>query len=379
MTHVGVLCNVDVRTDPREQLSASVVNRVFLIGRLLAGEDIHLFLYCPKDVDAAGEAPGFVLDGERLIPTCRAVPPVNANWTYRTRHLLRFGMGYERFKRWMHDRAHGIYVPYDFAELTANKQRTYDAVREWDPSLHPHTEDFGGSAEQIAAFLARSPSAFIKPRAGHKGNRVFVLRRGTHGHSLEYYDSRARRSFPSLPVTAILGLIDGAAVREPYVIQEGVESLRHQDSVFDVRVVMVHDGRRWHALFESRLSPPGSQLSNVYQGGTIRMTRELLAATIGAREGRVVEERLRAISHTVAERFEWRFPGALSEIGLDFVLDHERRPHLIEVNAKPGISGIGSETKLFDWSDEERPLHERWTMPHMRHLAGFLRHKVDAA
>jgi hypothetical protein len=49
----------------------------------------------------------------------------------------------------------------------------------------------------------------------------------------------------------------------------------------------------------------------------------------------------------------------------------------VEVNAKPGIAGIASERKLFDWTEEERALHEMWTYPHTRRLASFLRRKVE--
>ena len=83
-------------------------------------------------------------------------------------------------------------------------------------------------------------------------------------------------------------------------------------------------------------------------------------------------------SHGLAGYLETSFPGELPEIGFDFVLDRDRVPHLVEVNAKPGIVGVGSERKLFDWTPEERALHEMWTLPHMRHLAAFLRHKVEA-
>jgi glutathione synthase/RimK-type ligase-like ATP-grasp enzyme len=378
LTYVGVLCNVDLDGDPLQQLSPSVVNRACLIGRLM-GDDVRLFLYCPKDVTPTGEVPGYVLEGQKLVATRRPVPRVSANWSYRTRQLLRHGMGYQSFKHWMRERGHEVYVPYEFSELVSNKQKTYDAVREWDESLHPHTEDFVATPAQIESFLARSQTVFIKPRAGHKGNRIFVLKRSGTGYSLEYYDSRARRSFPRISLTAVLALIDAAAGRERYVVQEGVESLRYEDAVFDVRVVMVHDGRTWHALLESRLAPRGSQLSNVYQGGSIRVTRELLASIMGEQEGRVVEDRLRQLSHQIAGHFESRFPDALPELGLDFVLDVDRRPRLVEVNAKPGIAGIGSETKLNEWTPEEQGLHEMWTFPHMRHLAGFLRHKIEAA
>src|SRR4030095_3976786 len=103
MTHVGVLCNLDMNGDPLQDLSASVINRAWLIGRLLAPEDIGLFLYCPKDVAATSEVPGYVLEQEKLVATQRPVPRVSANWSYRTRHLLRHGMGYQPFKRWMRE------------------------------------------------------------------------------------------------------------------------------------------------------------------------------------------------------------------------------------------------------------------------------------
>jgi hypothetical protein len=379
MTHVGVLCNVDTERNPLQQLSASVVNRACLIGRLLADDGLQLFLYCPKDLDATGEVPGYVLADRQLTAARRAVPRVNANWSYRTRQLLRRGMGYQPFKRWMRDGGHEVYVPYDFSELVSNKQKAFEEVRSLDPLLHPHTEDFAATPAQIESFLARSRCAFLKPRAGHKGNRVFVLRRSGPGYALEYYDSRARRTFPCLSLAAILALVESAASRERYVIQEGIESLRHQGGAFDVRVVMVNDGHAWHALLESRLAPPGSELSNVHQGGSIHVTRELLEAAVGGQEGRVIEERVRQISDRVARHFETRFPDALPEIGLDFVLGPDRAPRLVEINAKPGIAGIGSETKLFDWTPGDQALHEMWTFPHMRHLAGFLRHKVGAS
>jgi ABC-type lipoprotein export system ATPase subunit len=72
-----------------------------------------------------------------------------------------------------------------------------------------HTEGREGNIRKIDAFLARSPSLFIKPRAGHKGNRIFVVCRAGRGYSLEYYDSKARRFFPSLSLETILGMLDG--------------------------------------------------------------------------------------------------------------------------------------------------------------------------
>lgn len=377
MTYVGMLCNLDTHGDPREQLSPSVINRACLIDELLAPAGIRVFLYCPKDITANEDVGGYVLEERTPRATRQAVPRINANWSYRTRQLLRGGMGYQPFKRWMRDHGIEVYVPYEFSELVANKLKTYELVREWNPTLHPHTEEFDGSRSQFATFLSRSQTVFVKPRAGHKGNRIFVIRPLGDGCSLHYYDSGERRIFPSLSLEACMGLIDGAAGRERYVVQEGIESLRYGDSVFDVRVVMVHDGYGWDAILESRLSPARSDLSNVYQGGTVHQTGELLAEIIGERGSQAIQERVRRVSYDLAEHLESRFPGALPEIGFDFVLDTVGDPHLVEINAKPGIAGIGSERRYLEWTPEEQALHEMWTLPHMNRLAGFLRRKVE--
>ena len=106
----------------------------------------------------------------------------------------------------------------------------------------------------------------------------------------------------------VLALVDAAADRERYVVQEGIESLRHEGAVFDVRVVMVHDGRGWNALLETRLARADCELSNVFQGGTIHVTHELLESTVGERDSRVIEERLMRTSHGLAACLETRFP-----------------------------------------------------------------------
>lgn len=372
-----MLCNVDAHGDPREQLTPSVINRACLIDELLAPDSIRVFLYCPKDITANGEAPGYVLEQRIPVRLRGMVPRVNANWSYRTRQLLRGGMGYQPFKRWLREHDVEVYVPYEFSELVANKLKTFELVREWDERLHPYTEEFAASRAQLDAFLERSASVFLKPRAGHKGNRIFVLRRAGVGCSLRYYDSRERRSFSCISLDATLSLVDGAASLDRYVIQEGIESLRYDDAVFDVRVVMVHDGQDWNAILESRLSPPGSDLSNVYQGGSVHQTHQLLERVVGESESQVVEERVRRCSHELAGYLESRFPGELPEIGFDFVLDADREPHLVEINAKPGIAGIGSERRYLEWTEDEQALHEMWTLPHMKRLANFLRRKIE--
>ena len=373
---VGMFCNCSLDVDPKKTLSASQINRAFLIDALLASSGTRIFLCSPKDIMAGGEVVGYRVDGHEFVRATQPVPRVNANWTYGTRRLINKGIGYRRFKRWVRTNQVGVYAPYDFAELVSNKLKAYEVIREHDESLHLLTEDFVGSAAQVEAFLACSTVAFIKPRAGNKGNGIFVMRKSGQEYSLTHYNKGQKRLFSSITLSAAMGIVSALGDKK-YIIQQGLEALRYEGAIFDVRVVMVHNGHRWHAILESRLAPRGSDLTNIYQGGSIQITEELLASLFGDDLGRVMEEKVRRVSHGVAEYLDSFFPSEVMEMGLDFVFDEQRNLHLVEVNAKPGVAGIGSEIRLFNWKDEDAPLLERWVHPQMKHLAGFLLSKIQ--
>jgi hypothetical protein len=377
--YVGLLCNCSRGGNPKDELSPSLINRAFLLDRSLTQDGIAVFLFSPRDVTTPAEVDGYTINGENLVPARLPVPRVNANWTYATRRLLKEGMGYNGFKRWAAANGIQVYVPYAFAEIVSNKHKAYEAVRAYDPALHPHTENYTGSIFQVESFLRRSRSVFIKPRSGNKGNCIFVLRQDAGGLSLKYYEQRRQQVFRLLGPEAAIDVIAGAVGGMSYVIQEGIESLRSRGSVFDVRLVMVNDGSDWHAIFETRLAPPGSDLTNVFQGGSIHVTETLLAGSLGDDLARQRLGEIARAGHGLARHFEEKFPGQLMEIGFDFLLDQSCRLHLVEVNSKPGVAGFGSETKLFDWTAADEEHYRHWVRPHVAHIASFLRAKVESA
>lgn len=377
---LGFLCNCPSNADPRRELSASLYNRAVLLDRALRPAGIEVFLYCPGEVTGDEPVPGHCTDGDGgFRPDSRALPAVNANWTYGTRKLLNKGMGYKPFKRFVRERGIEIYVPFEFSERVSNKRKAFEMIHEVEPTLHPHTEDYQGNPAQLARFFERSPIVFVKPRAGNRGNGIFVLRpRGSDACSVRYFEHANQREFSRLDFAAAISMINGAADDKAYVIQEGIDSLRFEDAVFDVRVVAVNDGQRWHEILETRLAPIGSDLSNIFQGGSIRMTEDVLRDTLGEQDAKRVEGRIRSTSLALAENLDQRFPAQIMELGFDFVLDPQLELHLVEINAKPGVAGLGSEAKVFEWREEDAHFYEKWVHPHIGYLAQFLRDKVEA-
>ncbi len=377
MRYVGLLCNCSMTRDPMEKLSPSLVNRAFLIDRLLRPDDIGVFLYSPLEVSSPLEVPGYTISGNTLQATRLPMPRVNANWTYGTRRMLKRGIGYNHFKRLLQAHDLRAYVPYAFAERVSNKRKAYDLVRTFDPALHPHTEDYSGAPLQVEAFLSRSSCVFIKPRSGNRGNGIFVLRPGPGGLHLTFYDYGGQRRFGPLTPESMLAVVQAAAGGTSYVIQEGVESLQAEGCVFDVRVVMVNDGSRWHEIVETRLAPPGSDLSNVFQGGSIEVTEAVLSRALGEAAAQQVLRSIAAKAHELARHLETDFPGELMEVGFDVVVDRHCGLHVVEINSKPGVAGFGSETRFFEWTPADEVHYRRWVQPHVTHLAAFLRAKLD--
>ena len=379
MKNVGFLFNCSMKTNPRVRLSASLLNRVALIDAALREADMRVFFYSPKHItETAATVPGYVLDEDQFVPTTSEVPLVNGNFTYQTRRLLEKGMGYRRFVDWAEQRGIGVYVPYAFSELVHDKYETYKLVRAHHETLHPYCEPYRRSARQLERFVESSPSTFIKPRTGSKGNRITTLKRDRNGLSVTFYHAGKQRRFAAKTIGQASEFVRHLTRgKTRYVVEHGIDTLPYAACVFDIRVVMVYDGSAWTWFNEARLSPRGSDVSNVSQGGSSIVTEELLHAVLGAEAAQQKLRELESEAFALAVYLDKLHPGDLMEVAFDFVLDHEARLHLVEINTKPGLLHVGFLRKVFDSLPDEEPLFERWVYPHTCALARFLRSKIQ--
>jgi len=366
--------------DTSKRLSPSVVNRVALIDETLRASGMRLFLYAPHHiVPAEDTVAGFFFDNGKFVPARAAIPSVNGNWTHRTRRLLDQGMGYREFGLWAEARGMGIYVPHAFSELIGNKHETYKLVRGFHETLHPHCEVYSGKTRQLEHFLDTGRVVFLKPRAGSKGDRIITLARDGAGLAVTYYHDGERKSRTAKSLRdaakSVAALIAKKSKR--YIIQHGVETMRHDGSTFDIRVTMLHDGDQWQWLHEVRLARVGSEVSNVKQGGRTVITEELLFELLGSETAQRTLYELKNESFGLAAYLEQLHPGDILEVAFDFVIDREGGLRLLEINTKPGLAGIGADVSLFRKRPEHEPLFERWVYPHTRALARFLMRKVE--
>ena len=313
------------------------------------------------------------------MATRAPIPSVNGNWTHRTRRLLEKGMGYQEFGRWAAENRIGIYVPHAFSELMGNKLETYKLVRGFHETLHPHCELYVHTARQLEYFVDSGQTEFHQTARRQQGE--------PHHHAAQerravlfvtHYHKGERRQVRAANLREALDFIGRATEKKrKYVIQHGVQTMRHQGSTFDIRVTMLNDGSSWHWLHEARLSPAGSDISNVSQGGEIMVTEDLLLEVLGAEAAQDLLRELMSESFGLAAYLERLHPGEIPEIAFDLAVDSEQKLRLLEINTKPGLAGVGSDIRVFDKRPEHEPLFERWVYPHTKHLAHFLLKKAS--
>lgn len=379
MKYIGFHQNYSAKSDPRQRLSPSLINRVALIDQQLRPAGFRLFVYPPHQIRPHRKTvPGFVFENGGFIPTRAPIPGINGNWSHRTRRLLDKGMGYREFGLWAAENGIGIYVPHAFSELVGNKLETYKLVRAFHETLHPLCEPYVHTVEQLEYFIEAGRLNFIKPCTGSKGDGIITLRRDASGLTATRYHKgeRGQISAASLPELMVF-IGEAIAGSRKYVIQHGVETMRHEGSTFDIRVTMLHDGSAWQWLHEARLSLAGSDVSNVSQGGEITVTEDLLFEMLGAEAAQEMLYELRSESFGLAAYLERLHPGDLIEVAFDFAIDREGRLRLLEINTKPGLAGVGSNISIYDKRPEHEPLFERWVYPHTRFLARFLLSKAE--
>lgn len=374
MSDIGFLYNCSINTNPARRLSPSIMNRVALVDRSLREAGHRLFFYSPKNLSPDTESLlGYRFENGKFVPRTSGVPRVNGNWTYQTRKLLDRGMGYQAFVEWSEEQDIGVFVPLAFSELAGNKLATYEMVRGYSDSLYPLCERYRRSTSQLDYFLDRSARAYLKPRGGNKGDGIITICRTDDGYSVTLYRNRRQAHYHAgnleAASTRIRRLLSG---KSRYVIQQGIESLRYANRVFDIRVVMFNDASRWHWLHEIRLSAPGKELSNVSQGGRSVSTQEVLIDLHGEEFAARLLDDIRNESYGLVAHLERLHPGEIMEVAFDFVVDKEARPKLVEINTKPGLISIGFEKHLADMERDDEPALERDVLPHTQSVARFL-------
>ncbi|WP_135551256.1 YheC/YheD family protein [Paenibacillus cymbidii] len=199
----------------------------------------------------------------------------------------------------------------------------------------PATMRYSGAALQ--RMLALYGMVYVKPNRGSHGRGVIRVekhknRAGVVAYSVHIGSSR-RTGFG---LAALLAALRPHVSRETYLIQRGINLLRHRGRKFDIRLVTQLDrNRRWRVTGAlARVAHPGKAVTNGSQGATIRTCDAALAGSLGFRDRVRLISGLRRLGLRSARTLRRAFPH-LNELGFDIAVDGWRRSWILEVNTRP--------------------------------------------
>lgn len=184
------------------------------------------------------------------------------------------------------------------------------------PALIPYLPETAllKRSKDVGRWLAQKGSLYVKPVNGTQGRGVMRI------GSLEEWRGK-RKGLKSLK-----GLM----------LQSEIPVHVYQGRRADLRCFMQKDyNGQWQMTFTGvRLGKPNSDVSNLHQGGEA-LASERYLHFLPIRKRVELFNKLVQLNRRICQILEASF-GPLGELGIDWGIDDEGKPWLIEVNPKPG-------------------------------------------
>ncbi|WP_199615152.1 YheC/YheD family protein [Paenibacillus alkalitolerans] len=185
---------------------------------------------------------------------------------------------------------------------------------------------------RLSQMLHRYGMVYIKPVTGSLG--IGVMRIDNIGGSYRYQSGLRTYTFDTFRqmYASIRRRIDA----KRYLVQRGIDMLRHKERPFDFRVMVQRNpSGSWECTgTAARLAHPNKVVTNGSQGGTIYPAGALLEEAAGKQIAGLLTEEMKKIAVFAAYQFS-RFYPAMNELGLDIAVDGCLRPWILEVNTRP--------------------------------------------
>ncbi len=205
-----------------------------------------------------------------------------------------------------------------------------------DPKLKklvPVTRPF--SKQAVKELLDQFGLAYAKPVSGTFGKGVIRV----EYHKNQPYPYRFQsgiRKYRFQTFEAMHANLAKARIHQSYLLQQGIEMLKHRNRRFDLRLMVQKNPLgQWESTgLIGRLAHPRKIVTNYHNGGTPMSPEILFSSHMDGKDFAAFRKKLDALGLSIAAAMEKRFPG-IKELGVDLAVDARRTPWILEVNTMP--------------------------------------------
>lgn len=258
-----------------------------------------------------------------------------------------------------------------FYKDIGSKWRVYQILRN-DPKIRhylPQTQKIC-SVEDIRTMLSSFPILYIKPARGTQGKSIYRLTRTKEDGKVQIESGQgAERKKTILKLTQGVGWFRKKFLsKRDFIVQQGIRLMQDPEGrSADFRWLVQKDGLgHWNITSRvARIGDKGSVTTNISTGADVLAASQFLQRC-GCSE-REIDNAFQHMDHLalrIVRRIEEKI-GILAELGIDFGVDRQGRPWLIEVNQNPGRKML----RILD--PEVRALSLRRPLEYARYTVGF--------
>ncbi|WP_019640716.1 YheC/YheD family protein [Paenibacillus fonticola] len=191
---------------------------------------------------------------------------------------------------------------------------------------------------QLLRMLLQYGMIYMKPDSGQQGRGVMKVEM-RKGRKRRYVYQLGVRKQTFATYHQAYASLRKRMKGERYVVQKGVWLLRHRGRPFDIRLMIQRaprGGFKTTGTF-TRVAHPRKIVTNGSQGGSIYATDVVLRKFASPARRRKLYRRMNILAHRTVRQLRHVSPG-IKELGLDYAIDRNLKPWILEVNSKPGIS-----------------------------------------
>jgi len=366
---IGLLYHDYHNTKIRKNIFNIIMYRASVLAPTLAEHGYKLICYTPNSVNKETKTvDGFIFENNQFKEAVVSIPKTNHDFYIGPDDLKT----YREFRNWAKEHGYKLYPSRGIRNLAQDKLLAAQVISKLYPSIIPLTEAFDGSAEMVQKYLLEKSLVFIKPRFGGRGNKIIVVKSENNQFIAEYYTDIKKEIVSFGALAECVSYVNNLINNEKYIIQEAVDVVRFEGSVFDIRSMVFNEGSSWYFLGELRTSIKESEISN---NGGVDIPIEFLTRVFSKEKAEFFLEKIKEITINLTKFLSQECKELINELAFDVMIDKSDNIYLAEINTKAGLNGPTKYGDFFNMTESEKRLYENLPLPHGHFLAKSLMYR----